>query len=284
MLAALVASACQGRSADPAATGADAVSPTSTTVGATTAAGSTAPATPIPTTTVIPTVIPTTTPTTTPTSTSAPVAPTTVPSAAPTTMPALRTRCTSVVHIGDSTGLDVWDADDLGGDPAATLTARYAAVGVTQVFPDNSGGRSMVERLPGQENATEVAAAVRASGYRGCWVLMIGTNDAANVAAGGVPDLATRIAELLAITAGDPVLWVNAATRSSDPYYADVNMQAFNAALADAAGANPSVHVFDWASVVGDDWFVPDGVHYTDGGRAWRAALTARELALAFPG
>jgi lysophospholipase L1-like esterase len=188
------------------------------------------------------------------------------------------------VHIGDSTSEHLWDASTLGGDAGATMEAQYGAVGVEEVFNDTSGGRSMVERINRQQrNALEVAEEVRATGYHGCWVLMVGTNDAANVAAGANLGLEARIESMLAIIGGDPVLWVNTASSSSIKWYGDDSMQAFNAALADAASRHPNLWVFDWAAVVQPDWYGPDGLHHSPTGRAWRTALTAQELAVASP-
>jgi lysophospholipase L1-like esterase len=202
-------------------------------------------------------------------------------------LPALgpRTSCRQVVHIGDSTSEHLWDAETVGGDPSATMEARYHAVGVEDVYNDTSGGRSMVERLNRQQrNALEVATEVRRSGYRGCWVLMIGTNDAANVAAGARTGADERIESMLAVIGSDPVLWVNTASASTITWYGDDSMQAFNAALAAAAARHPNVWVFDWAAAVQPDWYGPDGLHPNATGRAWRTALTAQELAWAFPG
>ena len=174
----------------------------------------------------------------------------------------------------------MWSAGDVGGDPAATMEARYRAVGVESVYPDVSGGRSTVERLDGQTNAIDVAEAVRAGGYAGCWVIMIGTNDAANVAAGGVPDLDARIAALLEVAGTMPVLWVNTVSRHTDPIWSDTQMQQFNAALARATAAHPNLRVLDWASRVRPEWLTSDGLHYTTEGPIWRAAITAAELAV----
>lgn len=262
---------------------------TTTTITTITTTISTAVATPTSTTTTTAVAAPTSTaPTSTATSTttSPPVPVVPAPVAPPAGRPAtsdLRTACRQVVHIGDSTGLAMWAAADVGGDPAATMDARYGAIGVQAVHPDNSGGRSMVERLPGQANAVEVAETVRAGGYDGCWVLMIGTNDAANVGAGGTPGLDERIARLLDVIGGQPVLWVNAVSRSADPVYGDTVMQQFDAALDRAVAAHPNLRVLDWARLAQADWFAADGLHYSTLGRAWRAAVTAQALALAFP-
>ena len=95
----------------------------------------------------------------------------------------LRTSCRTVAHIGDSTSVDLISADYLP-NPAQRLGARYAGVGVKHLRIDASGGRSIVEELPGQLNGYKVASAWRGQGYHGCWVFALGTNDAANIAAG----------------------------------------------------------------------------------------------------
>ena len=105
-------------------------------------------------------------------------------------------------------------------------------------------------------------------GYRGCWVVTIGTNDAANVAIGGVPDLSTRLDRMMVLFGSDPVLWVDSVTRLDEGPYADTNMQSWNQVLDEAALRFPTLHVFRWSDVAVDEWFVSDGIHYTsDGGR-----------------
>ncbi len=47
---------------------------------------------------------------------------------------------------------------------------------------ESSGGRSVIEHLDGQEDGEVVAKRIRKSGFHGCWVIALGTNDAANVA------------------------------------------------------------------------------------------------------
>ncbi len=51
-------------------------------------------------------------------------------------------------------------------------------------YPDVSGARSIVEVFEGHPNAATVARAHVGEGYRGCWVLALGTNDAADVEVG----------------------------------------------------------------------------------------------------
>jgi hypothetical protein len=43
------------------------------------------------------------------------------------------------------------------------------------------------------------------------------------------------------------------------------------------------MRVYDWASVVKNSWFIPDGIHFTSRGYAARARRIARALAEAFP-
>ena len=176
------------------------------------------------------------------------------------------------MQIGDSTGLDL-DA----------LPGYLADVGVDAFYPDNAGGRSIVERLGDDPNAADVAEGVRANGFGGCWVLLLGTNDAANVAAGANVGLDERIDRMMAVIGGDPVLWVNVASISAIQHYTPADMDAFNDALARATFRYPNLRPYDWSAVVRPEWFVADGVHPNAEGRVWRAALIAQALARAFP-
>ena len=82
------------------------------------------------------------------------------------------------------------------------------------------GARSIEERFEGEPNAQEVAAAWKAEGYKGCWVLALGTNEAADVAAGSTVGLRERIEKMMTIIGDEPVLWVNVRSLvpPGDPY------------------------------------------------------------------
>ncbi len=203
----------------------------------------------------------------------------TVASVAPTSVAAdaQHTSCTSVVHIGDSTSVGLTSPDHLP-DPATRIDARYAAVGVTDFRPEISGARSTVERLQGQENAVEVAERLRAAGYQGCWVLALGTTDAANIAAGANTAAATRIDRLMSVIGSDPVLWVDVKTLRTDGPWQNSSMLAWNEALTAAAARYPNIKIYDWAAVVQDAWFGDDRIHYTTDGYTQRAALIADAL------
>ena len=112
------------------------------------------------------------------------------------------------------------------------LDAQYAAVGVGDFRNEISGARSIVERLTGQLNADEVAQQLRASGYHGCWVLALGTTDAANIAVGSRVSAAQRIDRMMAVIGDDPVLWVDVQDAwSTSGAWSNPHMQAWNLEL-----------------------------------------------------
>jgi hypothetical protein len=57
----------------------------------------------------------------------------------------------------------------------------------------------------------------------------------------------------------------------------------FNQALAKAYARYPGLKVYAWSDAAPDDWFQRDGIHYSQGGAAYRAALIPAALAEAFP-
>jgi hypothetical protein len=187
-----------------------------------------------------------------------------------------------VVHIGDSTSDGLISADYLP-NPAKRLSARYARVGIRKVHWEISGGRSIVETLENQPNADTVATGLVSSGYRGCWVLALGTNDTADVYVGSTVSITTRIERMMAATAGQPVLWINVRSLLSSGPYSEHDMQLWNQALLRACARYPNMRVYDWAAVVKNSWFISDGIHFTSIGYAHRARLIARALAEAFP-
>lgn len=194
-----------------------------------------------------------------------------------------RTSCTSVVHIGDSTSVGLMDPDFIG-DPTLRIDAEYARVGVTDFRDEIRGARSIVERYRGEENADDVATREKAGGFEGCWVLALGTTDAANLHAGGALTAAERIDRMLAIVGDDPVLWVNTKTLApADPHWADAQMVAWNQALVEAQARHADLQVYDWAAVVQDAWFQDDGIHYTSAGNVERARLVADALLATYP-
>jgi GDSL-like Lipase/Acylhydrolase family len=192
------------------------------------------------------------------------------------------TSCRSVAHIGDSTSVGLVSPLDLP-DPAQRLAAQYRDVGVRHTWINASGGRSMVEEMPGQINGYDTARGMVSDGFRGCWVIALGTNDTANVSAGSGVGRMARISELMSVARGAPVMWVNVKTLDPSGPWSEANMRLWNDTLLQACQQYPNLRIFDWASVAQDGWFISDGIHYTPAGYAARAHLIARALARAFP-
>src|SRR6266481_2605608 len=76
----------------------------------------------------------------------------------------LQTSCTSVAHVGDSTSVGMVSPTWLS-NPAQRMAAQYRDVGVRHAQIDASGGRSIVEELPGQINGFRVASGWYQAGF-----------------------------------------------------------------------------------------------------------------------
>ena len=194
-----------------------------------------------------------------------------------------RTACKDVVHIGDSTSEGLDSAEYLP-EPSERIENRYHEVGVREVHMEVQGARSIEERFEGLPNAQEVAEAWQAEGFRGCWVLALGTNEAADVSAGSNVGERERIEKMMAIIGDEPVLWVNVKTLPGAPeHYEPEGMEVWDEELERACPGYPNMRIYDWAGDVKDAWFIEDGVHFTSPGYAARAQLIAQALAHAFP-
>jgi peptidoglycan/LPS O-acetylase OafA/YrhL len=194
-----------------------------------------------------------------------------------------KSSCKAVIHIGDSTSEGL-DSPEYLPIPGQRIEARYGEVGVLEAHMEIAGARSIEERFEGEPNAQEVAEAWKYEGFKGCWVLALGTNEAANVAAGSTVGERERIDKMMAIVGGEPALWVNVRSlvEAGDPY-SKQNMEKWDEELVAACAAFPNMRVYDWAADVEDSWFIDDGIHFTSPGYAARAQLIAQALAHAFP-
>ena len=196
--------------------------------------------------------------------------------------PATRTSCHAVVYIGDSTSEGMVMPSYLP-DPDQRLNAQLARVGATTQYIEISGARSTVETLSAQANAYDVARQLMAEGFRGCWVLALGTNDTANIYAGSPVGRTPRIERMMSVIGDQPVLWVKVKSLLTSGPYAESNMELWNRTLVQSCARYPNMRVFDWASATKYGWFISDGTHYTSEGYAQRARLTADALVHAFP-
>jgi hypothetical protein len=186
------------------------------------------------------------------------------------------------VHIGDSTSESLVSPDYLP-DPSQRLGAQYARVGVKTQYLEIEGGTSIVETIPGTQNAYDLAEALVARGYHGCWVVALGTNDTADVYVGSHVSLAARVQRMMSVIGGQPAMWVNDRSLVATGPYSETDMEQWNRALLQACQAYPNMRVYDWASVVQPTWFISDGIHFSSPGSAARARLIASALAEAFP-
>jgi peptidoglycan/LPS O-acetylase OafA/YrhL len=193
----------------------------------------------------------------------------------------LATSCLEVVHVGDSTSIALASPRFLR-NPDDRIAARYAAVGVERFWPEISGARSMVEHFSNQENATAVVRRHVASGYDGCFVLALGTNDPANTS-GNEAMLRARIDAMMQQVGSRPVLWTTTKTLRSGGPYRNAHMEAWNRVVVEACERYPNMRVYDYAGEVQDEWFSRDQVHPSSAGARERSLRIATALAHAFP-
>jgi peptidoglycan/LPS O-acetylase OafA/YrhL len=194
-----------------------------------------------------------------------------------------RSSCEAVVHIGDSTSEGLTSPDYLPLE-SQRIEAQYGDVGVREEHMEISGARSIEEQFEAQPNAREVAEAWKHEGFRGCWVLALGTNEAANVFVGSAVGEMERIEIMMNAIGDEPVMWVNVRSlvKAGDPYSKE-NMEKWDEELLVACRRYPNMRVYDWASDAKDAWFIEDGIHFTSPGYAARSELIAHALAHAFP-
>jgi peptidoglycan/LPS O-acetylase OafA/YrhL len=193
-----------------------------------------------------------------------------------------RTSCKSVVYIGDSTSEGETSTDYIP-DPKLRLPAQLTDVGVQTTIPEISGARSIIETFEGEPNAATVAQSHVSSGFNGCWILALGTNEVDNVHDGG-PSFQIRIDKMMSTIGKQPVMWIDAITLlpPGNPYAEDA-MQKWNRTLLADCSRYPNMRVFDWAAYAKPKWFIPDGIHYYSPGYVARSHYIALGLAHAFP-
>ena len=196
-----------------------------------------------------------------------------------------KTRCTTVIHVGDSTSIGMFD-DDYLSDPQRNAQVTYKNVGAHEVVADVTGARSTVESLEGDPSIRDSVQRLLDQGYGedACWIIGAGVNDAANRAVGGSGEEDWRVDQIMELLGDAPVLWPTAATNRDSGAYDNANMAPFNEALLAARDRYPNLVVYDWASDVHQEWFLPgDDVHYQTEGNEKRAEYFSKALTLAFP-
>ena len=191
------------------------------------------------------------------------------------------TSCDAVVHIGDSTSEGL--VSDRYLSRRDQVGFRYRAAGVTEGHLEVVGPLSISENPEGGPTALEIAERWRERGFEGCWMLALGTNEAANVAAGSDVGFEERIDSMMATIGDAPVIWTTTRSLRDSGPYADTNMARWNAAVLEACEAHPGMRVLDWASAAREEWFAADGIQLTAEGHAARSRMLAGALSAGFP-
>lgn len=195
----------------------------------------------------------------------------------------LTTRCKSVLYIGDSTSEGVISTTYLP-DANDHIDARLRAAGVSTFTPEIAGARAIIEHYKGEPNGEDVVNEYVAQGYRGCWIIALGNNDAANISVGGAPSEGGRIDLLMKKIGDQPVLWVNTRTLVVSGPNSQANMAKWNSALIQACSRYPNLRLNDWAGEVQPEWFTQtDKIHYTTPGYRECSRRIARATAIAYP-
>lgn len=197
-------------------------------------------------------------------------------------MAAKTTSCRSAVYIGDSTSEGEVSSDYIP-NVHRQIVAQLHDVGVRVVYPEISGARSIVETYDGFPNGATVAQSHIDAGFKGCWIMALGTNDVANVQVGSNVSLKARIARIMSIVGNQPILWVDVVTLVQSGPYAEQYMEQWNRDLLQACTRHPNMRIFDWAAYAKPQWFIPDGIHYYSPGYIARSFRIAHGLAHAFP-
>lgn len=197
----------------------------------------------------------------------------------------LRTACTSVIEVGDSTSEGLVGKDS-SLPPSQNLQGQLADVGVTSFTADISGARSIIESYQHEPSGLDVVEQHVDAGYRGCWIIALGNIDAATVLkyAPNTTSIADRIKKIMTtIPPGSPVLWMTTRTLLTSGTFREAAYPPWNEGLVQACGTYPNMRVFDWAAAYQTGWFGPDGIHSTTVGYQHKAQLMARALAVGFP-
>jgi len=196
--------------------------------------------------------------------------------------PPTQTSCRRVFYIGDSTSEGVISTNYIPKEQHR-LPAQLRQIGVRKVETHITDALAIVERFEGEPNATEVARQAASEHPHQCWILALGTNDAATITRGSNAGPEERIADMMQAIGPQPVLWVDVVSLLASGYYDESGMERWNRALLAACGTFPTLRVFDWAGVARHSWFIDDGIHYTTPGYVNRTHLIAQALLEAFP-
>lgn len=188
--------------------------------------------------------------------------------------------CTTMGVVGDSTGITLIDENDstVSTQEDFPLTNALRDKDVQTIRYDILGGRSFYE---GNEGTNGIDALERINKDNpDCYTIIMGTNDAANIAVGSNYSSWRRIKDVLDNTGDKPVYWASPVIAS----FANVN--GYGSEIADDFTDNlrkqkpddggkrtpwdSRLHLIDMRKYLGkhgdvDSFFVEDGIHYPAG-------------------
>lgn len=178
-------------------------------------------------------------------------------------------RCHSLAHVGDSLTYAARDQ----------LAADYRAHGWHDFQISAAGGRGIITFLYEPVTGLQAVQRIKASGFDGCWVMALGTNDTANTdsfAHDPASQHAWRVGLIRGMMQqldGAPVMWVNTHLIDPNNSYSSLEAEAWNAVLRELQPDYPNMMIFDWDSIAAahPEWTREDMVHDTPEGSYLRA-------------
>lgn len=201
---------------------------------------------------------------------------------------ATRTRCTEIVHVGDSTSLAMF-TDSGVLTPADNATTVYKATGVRTVINSSFGARATNQGFKDAPSGNESIQQILNNGVDpdACFVIALGTNDAANMNVEGEDNSRGHIeATMKIIGPKHPVLWITTIVNPAGAprWYDKSVMDAWNSALYAEQISHPNMWVYPWDKEVQPKWFIDgDGVHYNQVGSSERSHRFAQAVINAWP-
>jgi hypothetical protein len=191
-------------------------------------------------------------------------------------------HCESLAHVGDSL---TWQAE-------VGLGQQYARRGWNDVRIDAKGGRGIASFMFDDMTGLDAVRRIKATGFDGCWVMALGTNDTANTDfLVHAPEQQHQwriglIRSMMDELDGAQVVWVNTHLIKPDIEYSSHDAAAWNAALREVAGAYTNMQIFDWNAIANDhpEWTRGDWVHDTPEGSAQRAEIVSRAVTMMLKG
>lgn len=189
------------------------------------------------------------------------------------------TACDHVVHLGDS----------LTVRHAVHLRRAYRKIGIREPLILAGEGRGITFKS-GRDTETglQAASAARAvaleKSWKVCWVVALGTNDAAWL------DSRERrwssMGQLQRLIGADPVLWVDVwvFNNTDRPRYGVDRSTAWNSLLSARQRTRAAFHVLRWSEQARahPEWYLTDRIHYRVSGAKARAAAITTELVRLF--